>query len=72
GIDVQTELLIIVSELKKYAMSSLPISATEIQQLEKKIRQLQVIDTLFGTLSDIPSKEIEAFDEAIERRDFFG
>ena len=68
GID-KTKLLGIISEI----LDEIPSKQTKIpeDELFERIRGVLVLEAASGTLNELTSEQIRAFDEAVKRRPFF-
>jgi hypothetical protein len=60
-----------IIEWKTLPVNPLPIQVSEVQEWEKKIEQLNAIETISGMLNELTPEQIEVFEQSVKRRSFF-
>jgi hypothetical protein len=60
-----------IIEWKTLPVNRLPVQVSEVQEWEKKIEQLNAIETISGMLNVLSPEQIEVFEQAVKRRPLF-
>ena len=60
-----------IIEWKTLPVNPLLIQVSEVQEWEKKIEKLQILEEISGTLNDLAPGQMEIFEQAAKRRSFF-
>jgi hypothetical protein len=70
-IDLALKLLREMVEWKSLPANPLPISISELQELEKTIKKLNALEAASGILKELTPEQSRIFDEAIKRSPLF-
>lgn len=60
-----------IIEWKTLPVNPLPIQISEVQEWEKKIEQLNAIETVSGVLNELTPEQTEVFEQSVKRRALF-
>jgi hypothetical protein len=60
-----------IIEWKTLPVNPLPVQISEVQEWEKKIEQLNALETVSGMLNELTPEQIEVFEQSVKRGPFF-
>jgi hypothetical protein len=60
-----------IIEWKTLPVNTLTVQIFEVQEWEKKIEQLNAIETVSGILNELTNEQTEVFEKSVKRRDLF-
>jgi len=60
-----------ILEWKTLPVNPLPVKVSEVQEWEKKIEQLNAIESIAGLLNELTPGQITVFEQSVKRRALF-
>jgi hypothetical protein len=69
--DINSQLFQDIIEWKMLPINPLSIQLLEVQEWERIIAKLNVLELVAGMLNELTSEQMEIFEEAVQRRPFF-